>query len=145
MAFPNCHFDPEECNDNTPRAAVGHYYTWGGNLYMYVYNESTTVSAKGAPAFEQATRGYMKKNTNKTGDAIAEGAWCAAVTTLYYGYILVRGWADYLLGNTGTAAGESLYAGADIWDTATVGTHHVQGRAATDDTASVFTGRINCL
>ena len=123
---------------------LGYIHRYNGNDYMYVYIASTSVAAKGAPAYPQPTRGYMKKDTNKTGGAYAAGAWTAAVPTVNYGWLLVRGWADYLLGDSGTAAGEAVYAGGDIWATATIGTHHVQGQADTDDTASIFTGRLWC-
>lgn len=138
-------YPPEDWYSSTKADhTLGDLHWWNGNLYMFAYNASATAAAKGAPAFCNDTDGQMVKNAAKTGDAIAEGAWCAAVPASNYGWLLVMGRADYLLGNTGTAAGESLYAGADIWDTATVGTHHVAGRAFTDDTASVFTGRICC-
>lgn len=121
-----------------------------GRIWRYVKNASATAAAKGAPAYETATAWNLKKNANKIalddlGGGIA-GAWAAAVPAGYFGFVGVNGVFDFLLGDTGTAAGEAVTGiGGDIWATATIGTHHVLGFAYTDDTTSVFTGRLACL
>jgi hypothetical protein len=146
MSFPTYHLPIEGANHANAEMAIGtRVVDENGNIYEYVQNKSATASAKGAPAFTNGTKGQMVKNANKLLAVAAQGAWTGAVTADYYGFILKVGYAEYLLGNTGTAAGELLYAGADIWDTGVIGTHQVQGQSYTVDTASVFTGVINAL
>jgi hypothetical protein len=143
--------NPEDFQETTQSHPLGATFEdYNGNVYRYGQNGSATAAVKGAPAHKTATRGVYKKHANKvalvdTGVGIA-GAWAAAVAAGAYGFVLADGYADYLLGDTGTAAGEAVTVLAgDIWATAVVGTHVILGQAFTDDAASIFSGEINCL
>jgi len=147
MSCPGIHLGITRTNTSTegPDMAIGTVVVEGGNIYEYAQNGSGTVAATGAPAYMMATQGVFGKDADKLGDAIANGAWMAAVPASGYGFILKRGRSATLLGDTATAAGESIYAAADIWGTGAIATHHIAGQAVTEDTASVFTGVINCV
>lgn len=131
-----------------------------GDLYEYVYNASTDTDAvKGQFACTYGATPAKGHVTMKAADVAdgtlgtvtkARGVWAAAVSGGNSGFILRRGYCDYLVTDGGVAKGDPLVCdgGATptfIADTAAAGEEHaVVAHADADDVASVGTAYIDC-
>lgn len=110
-----------------------------GNTYMLCQNGSATASALGAPAYEKTgnSKGVMGKAADATIASVPVGPWMAIVAASGFGWVQLTGRASVL----GTFAdGAALYATADVYATATLGTHHVSAKAHEADDATTSLG-----
>ena len=109
-----------------------------GSRYMLCENGSATDSAKGAPAYEKTgnVKGVMGKAADATIASVPVGPWMSVVAAGGFGWVQISGRAT-VLGSF--ADGAALYATADVYATATLGTHHVSAKAreADDGTTSL--------
>ena len=113
-----------------------------GNKYMMCENTSGTAAVAGAPAYESsAVRGEVGKAADALGANVPLGAWMAATPASGFGFVMIAGFHTNLLGDGAVAAGEPIFATADTWDTATIGTHHVSGKSYEADDPN-FSGRL---
>lgn len=110
-----------------------------GKMFMLCKNMSTTSSAKGAPAYEDTggVEGQVGKAADATIANIPIGPWLNVVVTLGFGWVQIAGRA-MLLGSF--ADGAALYATANVYATATLGTHHVSAKAREADDATTSLG-----
>jgi len=149
--FPSIHLAVTTTwtSSQTPDMAVGTRVNEGSNEYMMVKNGAAAVSVVGKPAYPMtaalAGHGIVGKNADRlNATSPALGAHVSAIPAGGYGFILTKGYFESLYGDAAIAAGEAIYANADIFDTAIHGTHHICGFAADADTASVFPGSLFC-
>lgn len=109
-----------------------------GSRYMLCENGSATASAQGAPAYEKTgnSKGVMGKAADATVANIPVGPWMAVVAAGGFGWVQISGRATVLGSFTD---GQPLYATADVYAAATLGTHHVSAKAreADDGTTSL--------